>query len=184
MLSIIAALPFARTKRILPFTICGVLILGTTVIFLSDNFGRFTELTSSHRVDIWLQVLKNSLYEGNWLFGNSLNANHEVTIGSTTFHHMHSGFVGTYFYGGIIGFSLLAALILAIGYKLYFSEKKDITPLAIGLYVFLIFIISTDNHLLLDGPSGIWFYFWLPVAFLSALEIRKKQNMLEQHTKS
>lgn len=176
ILSIVAAIPFVRIRMALPLIVGSGLFLGLFFSLFSENLDRITQLTTSYRIDIWLQVLKNSLSDGYWLFGNSLTASHEIVVENLTFHHMHSGYVGTYFYGGVIGGTILLMLILTLGYKVYTIGKSAKDPVNVGLYVFLVLIISTDNHRLLDGPSEIWFYFWLPVAFLAAKELHNKQD--------
>ncbi|MGC9518889.1 MAG: O-antigen ligase family protein [Desulfuromonadaceae bacterium] len=174
LVSIFFAIPFARIKIVAPLIAASVLAFSIAFSLFSENLARITQLTTSYRIDIWSQVLKDSLAEGTWLFGNSLLASHEISVGSATFNHMHSGYFGTYFYGGLVGFMMLLMLILGIGCKVYALGKENKDPMPIGLFVFMVFIISTDNHLLLDGPSEIWFYFWLPASILIAKELQNK----------
>jgi hypothetical protein len=78
--------------------------------------------------------------------------------------------------GGIIGFIILMALV-------FFIIKTSLTikairqdSLTISLAVFVLLSIATDTHKLLKGPDSIWFFFWLPVAYLVSKEIQSKKG--------
>lgn len=140
------------------------------------TFSRLFKATSSYRFQIWQQVFENSLVQKSWLFGQSLLADQSVTVGSITFQHPHSGYVSTYFHGGIIALLILIALMLVAGWFVFRMRAEEGGRLAVALYVFGGLIVATDTHKMLDGPGALWLYFWLPLAFIAAKELNLYSN--------
>ena len=98
----------------------GVMILFLGGFWLSHyqgwiSFGRLFQATSSYRLSIWQQVFSDIWQEGSWLFGHSLSAEQAVTVGKHTFQHAHSGYVATFAQGGVVGLTLLLALVIFLG---------------------------------------------------------------------
>ena len=135
-------------------------------------FNRLFIVTSSRRFDIWKQVVVDSWQDGSWVFGHSVLANHEVTVGNTMFYHAHSGYVATFYQSGIIGFFILMSLVFVVGWQVFKLRKVGNCPLRVSLFVFSLLIILSDTHNLLDGPGAVWFYFWLPLAYIAADELQ------------
>ena len=140
------------------------------------TFGRLFQATSSYRFQIWQQVVNNSWIGGDWFFGQSLLADQTVTVGKHTFQHAHSGYISTFFHGGVIGFLLLATLMVVAGWYVVKVWQRDRCSLTVALFVFSGLIIATDTHKMLDGPGALWFYFWLPLAYIAAQELKMAQG--------
>lgn len=153
-----------------------ILVVG---VWISHYFGffaidRIVQMSSGYRLDIWGYMLEDIWRNGQWLFGNSLLAEAIVTIGTKTFAHAHSGYFGTFFYGGLFGLLLLIALMVVSGRHVWLSGENGNHSLKTALWVFALLIITTDSHKLLDAPGPLWLYFWMPLAYLGADELRYK----------
>lgn len=146
------------------------------------TFGRLFKATSSYRFQIWQQVINNSWTGGDWIFGQSLLADQTVTVGKHTFQHAHSGYISTFFHGGVIGFILLVALMIVVGWFVIKVWQRDRCSLTVALYIFSGLIIATDTHKMLDGPGALWFYFWLPLAYIAAQELKMSQCRVDDNT--
>lgn len=134
-------------------------------------FDRLFVVTSSYRIEIWKQVFVDSWENGRWLFGHSVLASEEVSVGNMVFAHAHSGYVATFFQGGLVGLVLLLALLFSTAWQVYRMRNYKNSALRIGMFVFAALIIFSDTHKLLDSPSAPWFYFWLPLALIASAEI-------------
>jgi len=139
-------------------------------------FGRLFKVNSSYRFQIWQQVFERSWHHGDWLFGQSLLADQTVQVGKFTFDHAHSGYVSTFFHGGLVGLLLLIVLLVVAGWCAVKVLQQERCALVLSLYVFSVLIIATDTHKMLDGPGAVWFYFWLPLAYIAASELSLEQD--------
>ena len=146
------------------------------------TFGRLFKATSSYRFQIWQQVVDNSWLGGDWVFGQSLLADQTVTIGKYTFQHAHSGYISTFFHGGVIGFILMATLMVVAGWCVVKVWQSDRCGLTVAVFVFSSLIIATDTHKMLDGPGALWFYFWVPLAHIAAQELKMSQYRADDNT--
>ncbi|MBU3948786.1 MAG: O-antigen ligase family protein [Proteobacteria bacterium] len=135
--------------------------------------GKIFCANSSFRIPIWKQVISESINNSSWLLGHGMAANETVFITpDTSFLHAHSGYVGTFFLGGIIGLVLLLNLVFHIIKQSLTVKSVRQDSLTISLVTFALLSIATDTHKLLLGPHPIWFFFWLPVAYLVAENIK------------
>lgn len=168
-----------QSRKIMPFIIGGSGIVLWVLDYLKIiSCGRIFWAHSSFRIPIWKQVISESINSGAWLFGHGIAVNETVTITpALSFPHAHSGYVGTFFIGGIIGVVLLLNLAVHIARQSLTIKSVRENGLAISLVVFALLSIATDTHILLKGPHPTWFFFWLPVAYLVAEEIK---NSAEQ----
>lgn len=164
------------TRRKWPLSL--FFLLGS-LIWLSYHYDllhvdRLIVFSSSYRFDIWAQVIGDVWKNGNWVLGNSLLADRSVAVGGEIFAHAHSGYISTLFQGGVVGLLLLLILIGVAGWHVVISRRRPNFSFGISLWIFTVLIILTDNSKMLDGPGGLWFYFWLPLAFLSASELNAR----------
>jgi len=186
---------FSQSRGPLLALLCSVLITSVVVgkrwlfgiiVFFSGGFwcsyyfgwipfGRLFQVTSSYRLAIWKQVFSSSWSDGSWLFGHSLAAEHSVVVGKRIFQHAHSGYVGTFAQGGAVGLFLLIVLVVVVGIYIARTWGTSNDAMKLALWIFLLLIIFTDTATLIDGPGAMWFYFWLPVAYLAADEIRFRE---------
>lgn len=163
-----------KGKKILPVLIgLSVIIIWVLDYLEIISCGRIFWTHSSFRIPIWEQVISESIKNGAWIFGSGIAANESVTITSgLNFTHAHSGYIGTFFLGGIIGLAILLIVIFFMIQKALTIKSIRNDSLAISLIVFALLSITTDTHKLLNGPHPLWFFFWFPVAYLSAQEIK------------
>lgn len=166
----------AGRKWVLIFPL--ILVAGVWISHYSGLFAidRIVEMSSGYRLDIWGHILEEIWQSRQWLFGNSLLAEEIVTIGTKNFDHAHSGYLGTFFYGGLIGLLLLIATVVIAGRHVWVTGKNGNHSLKTALWVFALLIIATDSHKLLDTPGPLWLYFWIPMAYLGADELRHKKS--------
>ncbi len=138
------------------------------------SLGRIFEATSSYRFVIWKQVISDGITNGTWLFGHGMAAATETVVVTldTNFQHAHSGYIATFFFGGIVGVVLLLILIFQIIKQSVRLRSGKQGALIVSSVVFALLSIATDSHKLLTGPNPLWLFFWLPVAYLVAEEIR------------
>lgn len=136
-----------------------VLIFGDVLPEASRLFVRTGGAT---RLDIWQGSL--TLWLERPVFGHGAGAS---AVFAARAEHPHSVYLSSLFYGGVIGFLLVLAmlgqiLIAALG----ISER----PMrALVLTLFAIAILSTIAHgsLPVSRARDFWLYFWLPLAFCS-----------------
>ena len=171
---------FNKWLATIPFVFWAVFVVAHKQGWIT--FGRLFKATSSYRFEIWQQVINNSWTKGDWVFGQSLLADQTVTVGTLTFDHAHSGYVSTFFHGGVIGFLLLVTLMVVAGWYVFKVWQRDRCGLTVALYVFSGLIIATDTHKMLDGPGALWFYFWLPIAYIAAQELNAAQSPVTDNT--
>lgn len=105
------------------------------------------------------------------IFGHGILADTHVVLASGIREsHPHNLYLATWLYGGIIGLSLLAGLIIQCIRKAWrwFSEEKNALPLV--MLAFVLVAVSTNFPRLIDNPTIMFLIFWLPVSFLCSYE--------------
>ena len=137
------------------------------------SLGRLYQASSGYRFQIWGQIFSDLWHQGEWLVGRGFFAEKTIAASGMLFDHAHSGFVSTFFHGGVVGLSILVLMIFVAAYSANKIKIKDDKVKAISMLVFSMMIILTDNHKLLTGPDPLWIYFWLPIAYLSSIELRE-----------
>ncbi len=120
------------------------------------------------RFAAWANALER-IIQAPW-FGYGVNTDEALIInGNHTLNHAHSVYVSHLIYGGLVGGILLGAVVLlifieAVGQS---SVRHDTTYAA--LVLFALVCVATDYHKLLLNPAQIWFFFWFPLATITAL---------------
>lgn len=177
LVAVVAGL-IVQSRRIIPVLIgFSGMVLWLLNYMKLISWGRIFWPDSGYRIPIWKQVILESIKNGAWLFGHGMAANETVTITpDLSFLHAHSGYLGTFFVGGIIGVVLLLNMVFHITKQSLTIKSVRQNSLAISLIVFALLAIATDAHKLLTGPHPVWFFFWLPVAYLVAKEIKIKDG--------
>jgi len=173
IVAILVASFFSKKKLLVVnfLLIAGIYLLNC---FYNVGFSRIFLATSSYRLKIWMQVLVDSLEQNTWLFGNSLLAPHEVNVNGTIFYHAHSGYMATYFQGGVVALAILLLLIYVCAINIFNRRYTEMKLINLALFVFALLSISTDSHMLLDAPGEVWFYFWMPLLCIAAHEINMR----------
>ena len=126
------------------------------------------------RMEIWEQGLsqaKNKPY-----FGHGLNADTRIilsgikTKNKIMLHH-HSVYMTTLFYGGIVGLSLLIALVGSAIRQGWTRTVRRERFLLTCMILFGALCIATDGNTLLRHPKPVWVFFWFPIALVASSEL-------------
>lgn len=173
----IAILPKLNLGRKLMMAGSFLLLAGTVlaVIYLLGGETFISHRSLSFRPEIWLASVQK-VYAYNLWFGLGINANSELTHGHLTFQHSHSIYFATLFYGGILGFLLLAGLIVTALKHLYRVANSPEKDLALGAFIFAITAFAIDGDRLLEKIDFHWIAFWLPLTLVITLGKRSSKE--------
>ena len=120
--------------------------------------------TFSFRPGIWEQVLAGM--PGHWITGRGYLLDPHIDAYRWTFDHAHNGYLATLRDGGLIGLTLLLA-ILAIACQWawqLFRQRGERIYLALLLYGMTCIFMDFDR--LFVHPKELWLFFWLPIALV------------------
>lgn len=131
-------------------------------------FEDLTQRSTSYRPEIWSSILAGFTEHNIWL-GAGLNANTEVRSNGYVFVHPHSIYLATLFYGGIVGLSMLIALLALTTRTLIRAPDSPWRAPAIMTLAFAAATLAVDGNRLLEKMDYIWVVFWLPVALAVCL---------------
>ena len=125
----------------------------------------------SFRPGIWEKLITDM--PGYWVFGQGYLVNPRVDAYGQTFDHAHNSYLATLRDGGLIGLTLLLALLAVSGLWALrlFRERGERIYLALLLYGMTCIFMDFDR--LLVHPKELWLYFWLPVALIMAVYPRR-----------
>lgn len=157
----------------------GTLILLAAGITLAFNVDReqFLRRADSFRPEIWTGVVDKAL-DGNWFFGNGINTSSATQFRDIVFDHAHSIYVGTFYYGGVVGLLLLLALLVITYRHLLTRPHSELRDLALMMLTFGAVTLALDGDQLLEKVDYPWLVFWLPVAL--ALCVSTRNQLLEE----
>lgn len=124
----------------------------------------------SYRPEIWMQILP-LIMENPW-FGHGATFDHIYHLPNhpDVYSHTHSALFASLVFVGIVGTSILLALI-AQSFRYAFRSKDH---LATSLLIYAMVNLLVNGYQLVDHPEIEWLYFWFPVAIAAASEIRCK----------
>ena len=140
------------------------------------EFGQVVSRGLSYRTEIW-RIVIDRIEEHMW-FGHGLLAEEGnlLCYGRVMHHHPHSGYLSTVFYGGLTGLVLFLCLLLAC-FKVAFENLiREKECMVMGMLMFAAMSIATDTNKLVTKPSGIWLFFWVPVAICAVTELRQRDR--------
>jgi O-antigen ligase len=171
-ISLLTASLLRRDKRLLIFLISIAAIVAYCLYARTEFiYNLIVERATSLRLDLIeasIPWIKQKM-----LIGHGILFNYSfIPPGGTNIDDPHNLYVETWLVGGIIGLSLLLALIAAAlrqGY-IYFRREKNITYLVLILYASI--CAFTDAAKIIDHPWPFYLYFWFPIALLSADELK------------
>ena len=117
----------------------------------------------SFRPEIWTATL-GEWREAGLLFGAGIHSVIDLRIPPNNFHHPHSIYLSTLYYGGILGLFLFVALILKVLTVLVRSSATNEAKYALPLLVFGLVTLTFDGDKIIEKVNFLWLCFWLPIA--------------------
>jgi O-Antigen ligase len=152
----------------------GALALALAVVPLlaGDLANEAFERADAGRGFIYEQLLERA--SAHPIIGLGLRARDDVVFppgspdfpAGTVLTHAHSAFVGTFFFGGLLGLLLLAALALC-GLRSGLRLARNAEPLPLALLVYGLGCLLLDGHRLVGRPHLTSFLLlWLPLVLI------------------
>lgn len=159
----------ARRAAILAILLAlpGLLAFAAEPSLVESAFAQLVERSDSHRLFIWTVAWENIQLRP--LLGHGLATIFPL---AEPFGHPHNLFLSTLFYGGLIGFTLLLALALALGVRVLALAGHERRMLALCLLAYLTASTAFDYGPLFRGASELWLTLWLPVAMIIGYAVR------------
>ncbi len=132
----------------------------------------------SERLEIF-RVTLSRIFESTFTFfcGHGILTNTRIALSSGVVDaHPHSLYLTTWLYGGIIGLILLLIMLIACLKQSikYFLEQEDV--LFVTLLTYSYFCVFTNYPNVVDHPTPLILFFWLPISLLCTYEINKRMN--------
>lgn len=101
-----------------------------------------------------------------WLLGAGAGHAFKMMLGEAPMLHVHSLYLQFWYEYGLIGFSLLLALLAALLVKGWQCRQQPLARLGLVLLVYAMVAMLTDVDAIISRPSEWWTLFWLPVGIL------------------
>jgi O-antigen ligase len=182
--ALMAVLTFGATRRIglVLAAGTGALVLAAAVVALLMARYYPTELVfffdrgASYRLDAWREVLR--MNSERW-FGLGILEPSNVTVVAKDgtdmmLDHPHSIFVSAYFYGGLVGLTLVAGLVAQVCWVIITSARSFSRSAIASLGLFGFVVLLVDGNRLTDKIGILWFIFWIPIALAGQLPRREQ----------
>ena len=173
-------LPGSRVRKVLAGGIFLIAVAG--LIIAHFGWDELVKRSTSFRPEIWGELISRTL-QANWFLGHGITADSSVAHSSYehgvfSFHHAHSVYVATFFYGGLLGFLGLGALLIILGLRLYRAEESELRNLASMMLLYAVVVMFFDGDRILEKVDYLWIVFWLPVALVLIVD---RTNIQESH---
>lgn len=155
----------------------GILTLETgTGMEATTPAGQLLERGDSHRLTIWSATLEHP--PASLLFGAGYATPFfETPAGAIasaqvdqTIWHPHNLLLSVYYFAGLMGLALLAAMVFPLLLHLYLADLRPRCRwLAWGLVLLVVLLNTTSGAVINISPDPIWLRFWFPLVLLAAL---------------
>ncbi len=157
-----------------------VLFLSVVVAIVLASFGwdELVKRSTSFRPEIWGELINRTL-QTNWLLGHGITADSSVAHssyehGTFSFHHAHSMYVATLFYGGVVGLLGFLGLLVYLGLRLHQANSAEMRGLATMALIYSVVVMFFDGDRFLAKVDYFWIVFWLPVAITLIVDQQKR----------
>jgi O-antigen ligase len=128
------------------------------------------KVSYGYRLEMWGQLLVK-IKNAPW-FGHGLNADARTIASDGALHiHPHSVYVGTLLYGGIVGLSLLIAVVISALWQGFGRVRQSINLMAASMVLYGALCIGPNGNMLIHHPKPFWLFFWFPLALVVASEL-------------
>jgi O-antigen ligase len=160
-----------------------ILLIGSTLVLIYGVYNgegfiynMIVTRADSYRLDLIRAAIP--WIKERMLFGHGLLVKYSFIVpGGGKIDDPHNLYIETWVVGGIIGLCALFALIgrsVWQGY-IYFVREKNLTYLVLVIYASI--CAFTDSDKIIDHPWPFYFYFWFPIALLSAYELTLRNDV-------
>ncbi len=164
-----------RGRRALMVSFIVTAIVIGVLLTRGQSMVAFVQRRDAGRIFIWKTLLER--IENRPLLGAGVNAPDNVTFpkgsgdfpNGFTLQHPHSAFVGTLYYGGLVGLGLLILIIVLAIRTGRRNARVDGEWDPLILLLFGIICLIPDGHRLISEPHlSSWLLFWLPIGLIAA----------------
>ncbi len=147
--------------------------------------GENQKLAAWARIDIWKDHFSRMDSPAKWVIGNGLGRNkfvREASPEAARWYYnddekgyllmTHSGYIWSLYFGGIIGFILLAALLTTAGLRALLCSIKNGYTIPLALLTFGAIWMLADGHSLLVNYGNIYLSVWIPIGLSAGLRTK------------
>jgi len=158
-------------RRALPVMVGVVLATGLVAVF-AVGWDDLIKRGLSFRPEIWAEFISRSIEVNPLLGAGSGSDSHWETL-ELSFKHPHSIFVSAFFFGGLVGLSLLVGLLVACVHHLYLAEESEVKTLAVMTLVYGVTVGVFDGDNVLTKIDYLWWVVWFPVGVTLCVPARR-----------
>ncbi len=129
----------------------------------------------SYRLAIWRDALEQIGERPIFGWGISATTNFGAEAGLSGWKSSHNAYLGTLFQTGLVGLTLLLALVaISIRRAVQLMGQDNLARLYLAILVFGLFVAIFNTPTFYINAKGEWLIFWLPIALLAGLELYAK----------
>lgn len=143
---------------------------------LHDSLKYIIERGGSYRLDIWRIYLAH--INEYWLIGLGYATDlrqtaiaEQLLAETSKYHHPHNLLLTLFVTAGAVTPAII--IVLSINIILKMTKKHSMAWSAIAMLLCVIAVTITDTYTLLSAPQEVWFFFWMPMAYLCGLASKK-----------
>jgi O-antigen ligase len=176
--------------------VLGILFVVGIYFLVPDLYAALFPRSFSFRPEIWSGAISRTL-DHNAMFGFGHLDTGNMVMGNLEFHHAHSIYLSSFYYGGFIGLFLLLCLIVTAFLMALNSafggtasnnsgpvqngmpnddgvgdRTLNLTHLSLSTLVYGCLVFALDGDRLLEKVDLVWLVFWLPISLCAISELR------------
>jgi O-antigen ligase len=148
-----------------------IVVLAAAPVRVWDTIAELAERADSSRLAIWQAAWQEIVQRP--IFGHGL-AN--VFPVAEPFSHPHSLYLSSLYYGGIIGFLLLIALLASLAFRVLGRIRGSAGLLFALLLAHVVLVGAFDLAQIFREVSEQWLLLWLPIAMIIGLSARQPNS--------
>lgn len=166
------------TRRNMLIVVALAMVLGLLFFFTPTGdllLARFEELgtQSGLRISIWHHTVEEVASQP-WLgrgFDYALNfTNYSGEHITTT----HSVYLGSLLKGGIIGLTLLLAVVVGGCWQAWRKQQQD-GRYGIAIFIYALIFMASQGMFIISNPRETWLLFWLPLGIALSRSLQAKR---------
>ncbi len=131
----------------------------------------------TYRDEIWEAVI--SRMDGHWWFGHGIGAplaGISIAGGLNIVHNTHNLYLEVLYQTGLVGLSLLMAMMAGIVWRLLRSDER-LAVLWLAVFVAMAAVMLVELRSFIGSPNLVWIWFWLPLGGALALGRRDANDI-------